>query len=493
MLFTTLQYALFFAVVWSIHWLLPSFCRRIWLLAASYFFYMQAIPEYIWLIITCANYFLGRIIAVSDNSILKNLKITRRKLLTIAIGMNLAILAFYKYTAFLLSTLLPIIHVFPFSLDPSASQIILPLGISFFTFEFIHYQVEVYRGHAPLKSFVDFALFAAFFPTQIAGPIKRLPDWVKQLKVEVHFSDILSEKAIKLILRGMIKKIIVADTLAQVVSIGFGDPGKLGWLATWLTIYAFAIQIYCDFSGYTDIGRGCALLLGYQVPENFNNPYQSQNPGEFWRRWHISLSSWLRDYLYIPLGGSRVPRWRIHLNLLITMGLGGLWHGASWNFVIWGLFQGLLLIIDRIWQEKAKRFPVGIKTLLNGRHGILLGRILTFHLVCIGWVFFRISDPLGILHVLQNVIGLTTSSSIAGLELFTESKALTGVILSLVGCNIIGQWLWAWITNGRTYQRMGIFISLRLDILRPVLYLIMLACVVCWPSHETQVFIYFRF
>ncbi len=328
MLFTTLPYALFFAVVFTGHWLLPRPLRRLWLLIASYVFYVQAIPQYALLIgaLTLVNYGFGLALALrlppsEPDAARPQAAPWRKAFLIVAISVNLATLAFFKYAAFALASVWPVIQIFGHAPAPVV-EILLPLGISFFTFEFIHYVVEVYRGQPPMRNLIDFALFAAFFPTQIAGPIKRFPDWVKQLHHPARLRVVRADDGLSLIVRGMAKKIIIADTLAPLVGVAFGHPERLGFLAAWCAIYAFAAQIYADFSGYTDIGRGCALLLGYSVPENFAAPYAAHSPSDFWDRWHISLSRWLRDYLYIPLGGSRRPLPRVCLNLLITMALG---------------------------------------------------------------------------------------------------------------------------------------------------------------------------
>lgn len=222
---------------------------------------------------------------------------------------------------------------------------LLPLGISFFVFEFIHYQVDINRGSVPVKNWLEFSIFGAFFPTQIAGPIKRYEDFVPQLNRQPSFSLPRIGEGLKYILWGLFKKVVLADNLAPLVAIGFGQAvGGAGGNASlssgdaWLTVLAFTLQIYFDFSGYTDMGRGSAMLLGFNLPENFKFPYLAANISDFWRRWHITLSGWLRDYIYIPLGGNRKGRYR---NLLITMVLGGLWHGANWTFIIWGYITEL--------------------------------------------------------------------------------------------------------------------------------------------------------
>lgn len=288
-----------------------------------------------------------------------------KAILTASLIFNLGCLCFFKYADFVVQSIFSALHFgntalhLPLAVGNSpALNILLPLGISFFTFEFIHYLVDVYRGSKPLTNFWYFALFAAFFPSQIAGPIKRFQDFHEQLQESIPFNGEYFRQGMNLILLGLFKKMALGDNLGRVVAVGFANPAAMGTLDAWLTAVGFTLQIYVDFSGYTDIGRGSALLLGYRLPENFNWPFLAPNLTEFWRRWHISLSTWLRDYLFIPLGGSRVSAWRQKLNLFITMALGGLWHGASWHYVIWGMFHGAGLVVSKEWTDFVRRVPI---------------------------------------------------------------------------------------------------------------------------------------
>ncbi len=501
MLFTTLEYAAFFGVVVIMHWLLPRPVRRYWLLAASYFFYTRTFPQYGWLIaaMTVWNYLLGLLIwRVGQRP--QQAKPLARALLVAGIAGNLATLAFFKYAALLLSTCWPALRVILRTSTPlpPTLAILLPLGISFFTFEFIHYLVEIARGHAPIRDPFEFALFAAFFPTQIAGPIKRFPDWVKARAVPTRLRDIKVDTGIWLIVRGMAKKIIIADQLSPLVASGFGHPERLGIAATWLVILAFAAQIYADFSGYTDIGRGCALLLGFTTPENFRNPYQAADPSEFWERWHISLSRWLRDYLFIPLGGSRVVEWRVALNLMITMGLGGLWHGASWHYMVWGLYQGGLLVATRAWKRQCARAP-RLARVLATPHSVLLGRVVTFALVCLGWLFFRADTPALTATMLRHAIHVTSPlAPLAGYAHLLDHAALglPSVILALWIATVVGGWLWAWfdalLPRSVTPSLAAAWVLWQ-PWLQPVAALAILTLVAIWPAGQAQTFIYFQF
>lgn len=353
------------------------------LLVACYVFYMSWKPVYGLLIfaLTLANYLFG--LALARN------KEKRKLILFSAIAFNLLTLAYFKYAYFTRDVLDATVNQLNGShLPPLGWTIILPLGISFFVFEFIHYVYDVYKGSAPVRSFRDFALFASFFPTQIAGPIKRYQDFIPQIANPVRPDLSTVEKSLTLIFGGLLKKILFADNLATVVHSAFEHPELLSSVDLWLAVYAFAFQIYFDFSAYTEIARGSAYLLGFKVPDNFNLPYLSSSISEFWRRWHISLSTWLRDYLFIPMGGSRQSKWLTYRNLLLTMILGGIWHGAALHFAVWGAYQGLLLVLNKEFQHISQKIP-SLTSLRQTKWFHVFSVILTFHAVCIGWVFFR--------------------------------------------------------------------------------------------------------
>jgi D-alanyl-lipoteichoic acid acyltransferase DltB (MBOAT superfamily) len=330
--------------------------------------------------LTALNYAFGLVIARSTNN--------RKALLVGAIAANLIVLAIFKYAYFSVDLINQALAPMGGHVPNITWQIILPLGISFFVFEFIHYIGDVYKGDKPIKSFWQFALFPSFFPTQIAGPIKRYQDFTAQLEEEKHFKLNDLDEGFKLIIFGLFKKVIFADNLAVVSASAFSHPELLSGVDLWLAVYAFAFQIYFDFSGYTDIARGSAQLFGFKVPINFSLPYLAGSISDFWHRWHISLSTWLRDYLYIPLGGSKGGKWLTYRNLFLTMLLGGLWHGAAMHFVVWGAYQGVLLIAHKEFRKVAERIPV-VRSALDSAVGKLVSIVVTFHFVCIGWVFFR--------------------------------------------------------------------------------------------------------
>lgn len=390
MLFTEFSFWIFFAVVACAYVVLPHRGQNRMLLVASYVFYGAWDWRFLSLILlsTIIDYFVGLRMArtAADPA--------RRKLLYVSLALNLGMLFTFKYFGFFVESFQSLLAQAGYDTPQSTLHIILPVGISFFTFQTLSYTIDIYRRQLePTRDFLDFALFVSFFPQLVAGPIER----AKNLLPNISEPRILSWDDVRrgavLCLIGLVKKIVVADGIAQSVNAIYAspDPSRLDIMfATWL----FAIQIYCDFSGYTDIARGIAKMLGFRLMRNFAQPYFATNPQEFWRRWHISLSTWLRDYLYISLGGNRGGTLKTYRNLLATMTLGGLWHGAAWNFVAWGVYQGALLAGHRALTGPNPDSGAG------GRYG-LLGwghRILTialfFQVVCYGWLLFR-ADSFG--------------------------------------------------------------------------------------------------
>jgi alginate O-acetyltransferase complex protein AlgI len=387
MLFNTTRFFVFLAVVLALFYALPRRFRKYLLLAASYFFYASWNPKFIALLLTLtAIDFTAGIWLERTNSL------RRRMILIGSLTANLGFLAFFKYYNFLTANLATALGKAPhsFGLD-----IVLPLGISFHTFQSISYVVDVYRRQQKaIRNPIDYALFISFFPQLVAGPIVRARNFFADLFNWSPPSTDDVSRGIFLLALGLTKKMAFADQFAMVANTYFGDVmAHPGSLTAWSGAFAFAMQIYFDFSGYTDMAIGMAKLFGFHFPINFRRPYLARGIADFWRRWHISLSTWLRDYLYIPLGGNRRGRWMTYRNLMITMLLGGLWHGASWNFLIWGGYHGALLSLERATggsEPRPHRIPLDP-----------LRAILTFALVTIGWVFFRASD----LHQSASVIG----------------------------------------------------------------------------------------
>jgi alginate O-acetyltransferase complex protein AlgI len=386
MLFPTVEFALFFLVALTITWALHRSAdwHKGFLLIASYVFYGFWDWRYVPLLagISILSAWCAQKIQATDDHEL------RKRYLAIGVVVCLAALLYYKYTGFVFVTLLEIVGIF---FKPPAIRLatpILPIGVSFFVFHAISLMADVYRKKLkkPVRM-MDALLYVAFFPQLIAGPILRASTFMPQLFVQRNPNRIRVNRALMLIAAGLFKKVIISNTLAtRLVEPVFTVPQSFSRWDILLSIYGYAAQIYCDFSGYTDIAIGCALLLGYRFPKNFNAPYTATDPQDFWKRWHISLSSWLRDYLYIPIGGSRGGKTRTMVNLMITMLLGGLWHGAAWTFVIWGALQGIYLMVHRLWADAPNQT---VQQIRKTAVWPWVSRILMFHAVCLGWVFFR--------------------------------------------------------------------------------------------------------
>lgn len=396
MLFPTLPFLLFFAIVLLGHRSLPRQARPGWLLAASLFFYFLWIPAYLLLLIADIgiNYLLLRLmIAQRTRGQQKS-----RFWLVVSVMFTLCLLAGFKYAAFLVGIIAPFstILVGP---ELPLPDLLLPLGISFYSFQLIALHVDVYRGTTdPPRNLAQYALFVCFFPQLIAGPILRGRELLPQIATGGSPNRDRNRRGLWLVGSGLIKKVVLGDfLLAPLVNEVYGNPGVSSAPMHLIAAYYFSFQIYFDFSGYTDMARGIGLLLGFEFPKNFREPYLSRNPSEFWERWHITLSQWLRDYLYIPLGGSRGRAARTSRNLLITMLLGGLWHGAGWNFLIWGGLHGLLLMLHRPFRRHEHRpRPLGAKDI-----GSIL---LCFHAVTFLWIFFRSPNPESALTFIQALL-----------------------------------------------------------------------------------------
>ena len=389
MLFPSVEYALFFLAVLCIAWSLYRLpgVHNAFLLVASYVFYGFWNWRYLPLLIGI-SVFAGVVAKLIQRSTSHE---ARRAWLIVGVAGCLATLAYFKYTGFLLANLLPLWAWLGPPPRISMTSPLLPLGISFFVFHAISLLADCYRGKVTERvQMGDALLYVAFFPQLIAGPILRATRFLPQLATPRNPHAIRVNRAFLLILAGLFKKVVISNMLAtRLVEPVFSLPRSFGAADTLLAIYGYAAQIYCDFSGYTDIAIGCAMLLGYRFPRNFNAPYKAATPQEFWRRWHISLSTWMRDYVYFPLGGSRKGPWRTTVNLMLTMLLGGLWHGAAWTFVAWGGLHGLLLVGHRIWKRAPWYERIAAH---NSTAWLWTSRILMFHAVCAGWVFFRASS-----------------------------------------------------------------------------------------------------
>ncbi len=380
MVFQSIDYLLFLVALLAVYFWLPQRGQNVLLIAASYLFYGWVHSWYLILIGTTTLFDWGCALAIDASTDATR----RRRFLILSLGVNFAILCAFKYFGFFaenVTTVLASIGLMP---SPWIIHIALPAGISFFTFQSASYAIDVYRRHTPAcRSLVEYATFVSFFPQLVAGPIERAGHMLPQYRTlrRPGLGNIRS--GLVLILWGLFQKVVIADSAALLADKVFSLAAP-SFPVLWGGVLAFGVQIYADFSGYTDMARGSARLIGIELCANFNDPYMAQSPTDFWRRWHMSLSTWFRDYVFIPLGGSRTTASRIAVNLIITFFLSGLWHGASWNFIIWGLYHGVLIAL---WPHLARLIPVLGKS--GGWAGTVLRVMLTFTLVQIGWLIFR--------------------------------------------------------------------------------------------------------
>lgn len=380
MLFPTLGFGLFFLVVYLVTWGLggSNEWRKIALLLASWFFYGAWDGRFVALLIGSAtvNWALARGIEASER------RGRRRGLVALGVVLNLLVLGWFKYAGFFFGQLALLLHYLGMGRDLPLMQVLLPVGVSFFTFQAISYLVDVEQRRVRAAGWLDLTLLMSFFPHLVAGPIVRASDLLPQFERTPRLERGAASAALLLIVWGLFKKTVIASELATaLVDPAFFDPAGRSSLDLLLGAYGYAVQIYCDFSAYSDMAIGIAALLGYRFPRNFAQPYRAASLQEFWRRWHISLSSWLRDYLYISLGGNRRGRVRTYLNLFLTMVLGGLWHGANWTFLVWGALHGAWLGIERGWSRARPGWWPALPR--------WIGVIVTFHVVVLGWIFFR--------------------------------------------------------------------------------------------------------
>ncbi|MBC6981788.1 MBOAT family protein [Caulobacter sp. 17J80-11] len=380
MLFPTMAFALFFLVVYAVSWSLEreNERRKAFLIAASWFFYGAWDWRFVGLLAGSAllNWGAAQLIVRADTPTI------RRWVVGLGVAANLTILGFFKYYGFFVEQGGALLHLFGWERDLPLLQVLLPVGISFFTFQGVSYVIDVHREKVAAAKLLDVTLLMSFFPHLVAGPIVRASHLLPQFERTPTVTREMTAHAFLLIAWGLFKKTVIASELSSgIVDPVFFDPGAHGAWDLLAAVYAYAVQIYCDFSAYSDMAIGVAALLGYRFPRNFDQPYRSASLQDFWRRWHISLSSWLRDYLYIPLGGSRGPLWKGCRNVLITMLLGGVWHGAAWTFVAWGGLHGVVLAFERVWRAW--------RPAATGRWASVLGVVVTFHIVCLGWILFR--------------------------------------------------------------------------------------------------------
>jgi alginate O-acetyltransferase complex protein AlgI len=431
MLFNSLEFLVFIVVVFALHWMTGREAyrlRHLILLAASCVFYAFFIPEYILILLVTIliDYFAG----VWMNRVAP----TRRKaLLVVSVVSTIMVLVVFKYLNFFIGNVNALAELIGWNYSIRALEIILPIGLSFHTFQSLSYVVEVYRGRqVPEHNFLTYSLYVMFFPQLVAGPIERPSNLLNQLAAKVKFSYEQAADGMRMILWGFLKKVVIADSCAAYVDIIFDSSSAQSGSTLLLGAVFFAFQIYGDFSGYTDIARGVAQLFGYRLMKNFNFPYFSRDIAEFWRRWHISLSSWFKDYVYIPLGGSRLGKWVSLRNTVIVFLISGFWHGANWTYVAWGAVNALYFIPLMLFERNRKNMgPIAVgRVLPDLREGLSI--LLTFFLTCVAWVFFRADS---MTQALDYIAGIFDPS------LFSVPMYLDKALLGLMFLFIAAEWL----------------------------------------------------
>ncbi|MCI9140716.1 MAG: MBOAT family protein [Lachnospiraceae bacterium] len=475
MIFNSLAFAVFFPVVFLLYWAVHQKYRWIFLLVSSYYFYMSWNAKYavILLLITGTTYFCARMI---EQTIEK-----RRKQLWMWLGVSssFVVLFFFKYFNFVSESIARVFQSFSIPMNPVTVRFLLPIGISFYTFKAVSYILDVYRGDMTSeRHFGYYALYLSFFPDLVSGPIDRAKELLPQLKKEKVFYYDEGVYGLKLMLLGFIKKLVIADALTKYVDVIFNNVMNYRGLSFVIASFLFTFQIYCDFSGYSDIAIGAARLLGIELMDNFKSPYFAQSIKEFWSRWHISLSHWFRDYIYIPLGGNRVKKIRNNWNIFITFLVSGLWHGASWNFVIWGGIHGLFQVIEN-----------SIPSSLNKRKGLMrqVGLTIgTFLLVNFAWIFFRANTWEDAVYFIRNMfVRWSISQALADLGMSGKHVVrIGGILMSLLLFDYFNQ-------QKDLLKEMG---KLWLP-LRWLLYFAIVLLIVVLKIHNgtSQQFIYFQF
>ena len=489
MVFNSFGFLIFFPIFLLLYKVLPLKVRWVMMLALSYFFYMSWQADLIYLILftTIVSYVCAR--KIEKNAERPGL---RKFYMITAITVSLLVLFFFKYFNFLSNTVTSIFGLSEFTLN-----LILPVGISFYTFQTLSYVIDVYRGTLPAeRHFGYYALYVSFFPQLVAGPIERPENLIPQLKTKNPFTPNDLTMGLKFMLVGFFKKIAVADQISKFVDAVYnnatGGIEVVNGFTVALATVLFAVQIYCDFSGYTDIAIGCSRILGIRLMQNFNDPYSAVNIKDFWRRWHISLTSWFTDYVYIPLGGSRCKKWRHLFNIMVVFLLSGIWHGAAWTYVLWGVVHGVYQIIGSLTSKPRSRMLAKIGLKEDGALVVWPRRVITFILVCLAWMIFRANSfsDLGILFktLFTGWGGASIGASLAALEMSVVN--LITIILSV----IVLKQLDLQINTRPNLDNSALPVSSS----RSVVYVVLTWCVaIAWiillASNRESAFIYFQF
>ena len=423
MIFNSAEFLVFYPLVLLFYFVLPKKLKWPLLLAASYFFYMIWNPPLIFLILftTAVSYVSAIIIEKTEN------KARKKFWLAMTLITSLGVLFFFKYFNFLADSAISVWNFFGGNADDLVLKLILPVGISFYTFQTLSYVIDVYRGDIKAeRHFGWYALFVSFFPQLVAGPIERPDNLLPQLKADHKLEASNAFAGIQKMAVGFFKKIVVADLIAEFVNSVYNSPESATGFGIVIASILFSVQIYCDFSGYTDIAIGCARVMGIRLMQNFNRPYQARSIKEFWARWHISLSTWFRDYLYIPLGGNRCSKARHFFNIFVVFFVSGLWHGASWTFVVWGVLHGVYQIVGALTKKPRERIYKALKIKTESLAFVLWQRFWTFVLVCFSWIFFRANSFSDALLLIQRLFTEWNTG------FFTETLSSMGITVTAV-------------------------------------------------------------
>ncbi|MBI5219584.1 MAG: MBOAT family protein [Bacteroidia bacterium] len=501
MLFNSFSFLFFFPFVTGLYFLLPHKYRWLLLLTASCIFYMAFIPEYILIlfITILIDYFAGIYIEKSTDS-------KKKKYLIISIISTCLVLFVFKYFNFFNLNFAKLARVLDLNYPIDVLKIILPIGLSFHTFQSLSYVIEVYRGNQKVeKNFGIYSLYVMFYPQLVAGPIERPQNLLPQFYQKHTFDYKRVTDGLKLMAWGMFKKVVIADRLAILVNQIYDTPGEHSGAVLFLATFFFAFQIYCDFSGYSDIALGAAQVMGFKLMRNFNRPYLSKSISEFWKRWHISLSSWFRDYMYISLGGNRVVKWRWYYNLFITFTISGLWHGANWTFIIWGALNGFYLVFAILTDNTKMKIAKFIGLHKIPKANIVLNVLFTFALTCFAWIFFRarsLSDAfliikkifISLFEFIINLKNIILKSSII------TSNFISSDFISFWNTNsksiIISFILLIFLTIIQIYQRRGSLIQIISEkslLFRWSSYFILVFAIYYLGVFDNTAFIYFQF
>lgn len=478
MLFNSLHFALFFPLVVTAYFLMPFKYRWAFLLGASYYFYMCWKPEYVLLLLfsTLIDYYAALQIGKSADAKRRNF------FLGLSLSLNLGTLFLFKYFNFLNASARAVFDQFNLFYNVPMFELLLPVGISFYTFQTMSYVIDVYRGEQKAETHLGmFALYVTFFPQLVAGPIERSTTLMPQFYERHSFEWARVLDGLKIMLWGFFKKIVIADRLAIYVNQVYNDPASADGINLLLATYFFAFQIYCDFSGYSDIAVGAAKVLGYRLMTNFERPYLAQSIAEFWKRWHISLSTWFKDYLYIPLGGNRVAKWRWCFNLFTVFLVSGFWHGANWTFVMWGALHGFYLVFA-IFTSGARAKLVHVLALDRVPTLLRASRtVITFHLVLFAWIFFRANHMSDALLIIEKVFQVFSGATLATITKLIALPDLMFVLALLIFMNFYERLQDAWRTL-RQSRLAAITLASGL-----------FWAIVVWGAFDNQQFIYFQF